>query len=155
MDVPAGRVLSREGESGRQFFVIVEGEVELTKNGEHVRRIGVGGFFGETSLVEHEPSTTTATALTPLRFFVLPSQSFWSLVLRNPVIHCRVLRDLVLENISERKVAETQWRRQVEVNAYEAVHDSLTTCRTGFCSTTASSTRWPRRSESPGRSASS
>jgi CRP/FNR family transcriptional regulator, cyclic AMP receptor protein len=100
IDVPAGHVLVREGESGRQFFVIVEGRAEITKEGEHVRALGPGEFFGETSMVDHERSRTTATAVTPLRLFVLPSQSFWSLVRRNPVVHCRVLDDLVKRTFS-------------------------------------------------------
>jgi diguanylate cyclase (GGDEF)-like protein len=126
LDVNAGRVLCREGALGREFFVIVEGEVEITKGGEHVRRLGPGDFFGEISLIEHSARSTTVTALTPLRFFVLSSSAFWSLLRSNPEVERRVLRKLIFENVAERQVAEAALRRQAEANAHQALHDALT-----------------------------
>ena len=126
IDVKAGRVLCREGELGRQFFVIVEGEVEITRGGTHVRRLGPGEFFGETALIEREPRTTTATAITDLRFLVFSSRAFSDLLHSNRALECRILRDLVVENVAQRKVAELNFQRQLELNAHAAVHDGLT-----------------------------
>jgi len=126
LDVNAGRILCREGAQGREFFVIVEGEVEITKGGEHVRHLGPGDFFGEISLIEHTVRSTTVTALTPLRFFVLSSSAFWSLLTSNPEVERRVLRKLIAENVAERQVAEAALRRQAEANAHLALHDALT-----------------------------
>jgi CRP/FNR family transcriptional regulator, cyclic AMP receptor protein len=94
MDVPAGRVLCRQGDVGREFFVIVEGEVDVTRDGEHVATSGPGDFFGEIALVERVPRTATVTAKTPLRFFVLTSRSFWSLLDDSPQVERKVLRAL-------------------------------------------------------------
>jgi diguanylate cyclase len=126
MDVRAGRVLCREGDLGRQFFVIVEGEVELSRDGRHVRRLGPGAFFGESALIEREPYTTSAIAVTDVRFFVLSSQAFSSLIHGNAAVETRVLRELVVENVAQRNVAEANFREQLELNAHAALHDDLT-----------------------------
>jgi diguanylate cyclase (GGDEF)-like protein len=126
MEVRAGRVLCREGELGRQFFVIAEGEIELSRGGKFVRRLGAGAFFGETALIEREPYTTSATAATDVRFFVFSSQAFSSLIHGNTVVETRILRELVVENVAQRNVAEQNFREQLELNAHAALHDALT-----------------------------
>ena len=90
MEVEEGKVLTREGESGREFFVIIDGEVAVTKDGSEIRRLGPGDFFGEIALVEDTPRTATVTAAAPLRFFVLTRQSFRSLLARQPELEQKV-----------------------------------------------------------------
>lgn len=90
MEVEEGKVLTREGESGREFFVIVEGEVTVTKDGNEIRRMGPGDFFGEIALIEDTPRTATVTATAPLRFFVLTRQSFRSLLAHQPELEQKV-----------------------------------------------------------------
>jgi CRP/FNR family transcriptional regulator, cyclic AMP receptor protein len=101
MEVPAGKVLCREGETGREFFVILEGEAEVTKNGDRVRTLSEGDFFGEIALVEHRPRTATVTATNDLRFFVLTSQAFWVLLDHRPEIQREVLRCLAVRLAGE------------------------------------------------------
>jgi diguanylate cyclase (GGDEF)-like protein len=126
LDFPAGRVLCREGEQGREFFVILEGEVEITKGEDRVRALGPGEFFGEIALVERSRRSTTVTALTPLRAFVFSGQSFWNLLALNSSVERRVLQQLIVENVHEREVAESALRRQAEANRHQALHDALT-----------------------------
>jgi CRP-like cAMP-binding protein len=92
MEVPAGKVLCREGETGREFFVILQGEAEVTKNADRIATLSEGDFFGEIALVEHRPRTATVTATNDLRFFVLTSQAFWGLLDHRPEIQREVLR---------------------------------------------------------------
>lgn len=94
MDVPAGKVLCREGDTGSEFFVIVEGEAEVLKDGRRVNTLAPGDFFGEIALVERTTRTATVTALTPLRFFVLTRQSFLALLEHSPGVERKVLRAL-------------------------------------------------------------
>jgi CRP-like cAMP-binding protein len=84
MEVEEGKTLTREGASGSEFFVIVDGEVAVTKDGADVRSMGPGDFFGEISLLEDRPRTATVTAKTPLRFFVLTRQNFRTLLGKQP-----------------------------------------------------------------------
>jgi CRP/FNR family transcriptional regulator, cyclic AMP receptor protein len=94
MEVEAGKVLTREGQSGSEFFVIVGGEVSVTKNGQEIRTLGPGDFFGEIALLEDTPRTATVVAKTPLRFFVLTRRSFRSLLAHQPELEQKVLAAL-------------------------------------------------------------
>jgi CRP-like cAMP-binding protein len=90
MEVEEGKVLTRQGQSGSEFFVIIEGEVAVTKDRNEIRRQGPGEFFGEIALIEDRPRTATVTAATPLRFFVLTRQSFRSLLAHQPELEQKV-----------------------------------------------------------------
>ena len=92
LDVKEGRVLAREGQTGSEFFVIIDGEVSVTKDGQEIRTLGPGDFFGEIALVEDRPRTATVTAKTPLRFFVLTRQGFRSLLDHQPELAENVRR---------------------------------------------------------------
>jgi CRP/FNR family transcriptional regulator, cyclic AMP receptor protein len=94
LEVEAGKALAREGEPGSEFFVIVEGEVSVTKDGQEIRTLGPGDFFGEIALIEDRPRTATVTAKTPLRFFVLTRQNFRSLLQQQPELEEKVMRAL-------------------------------------------------------------
>jgi CRP/FNR family transcriptional regulator, cyclic AMP receptor protein len=94
LEVEEGKVLCREGEPAQEFFVIIDGEVEVTRQGRRLSTLSDGDFFGEIALLEDIPRTATVTATKPLRFFVLTRQAFWSTVDRNPQVERKVLRAL-------------------------------------------------------------
>jgi CRP-like cAMP-binding protein len=95
LEVEEGKVLAREGDLGSEFFVVVDGEVSVTKDGRELRRLSAGDFFGEIALIWDSPRrTATVTAATPLRFFVLTRQAFRSLIDHHPDIESRVLEAL-------------------------------------------------------------
>ena len=95
LEVDEGKVLTREGDLGREFFVIVDGDVSVTQDGNEVRRLGPGEFFGEIALVyENARRTATVTAASHLRFFVLTRQSFRSLLEHQPEIEEKVMTAL-------------------------------------------------------------
>lgn len=100
LDFPAGKVLCKEGETGQEFFVILEGEAEVTRKGRRVATRKAGDFFGEIALVEPVPRTATVTAKTPLRFFVLTRQSFHRLLDEHPNVERKVLRALARRVLS-------------------------------------------------------
>jgi CRP/FNR family transcriptional regulator, cyclic AMP receptor protein len=94
LDVPAGKVLCKEGEVGQEFFVIIDGEVEVTKNGKRLATRAAGEFFGEIALLEQTRRMATVTAQTPLRFFVLTRRDFRQLIRDNPGVELKVLQAL-------------------------------------------------------------
>lgn len=95
LEVEEGKTLTREGDLGREFFVIVEGDVSVTQNGNEIRRLGAGDFFGEIALIyDNARRTATVTATSPLRFFVLTRQSFRSLLEHQPEIEEKVMAAL-------------------------------------------------------------
>jgi CRP/FNR family transcriptional regulator, cyclic AMP receptor protein len=93
-EVPAGRVLCREGDRGREFFVLVEGKVDVARKGRRLTTLGAGDFVGEISLLEPTPRTATVTAKTPVRFFVLTPKDFAQMLDENPTVERKVLRAL-------------------------------------------------------------
>jgi CRP-like cAMP-binding protein len=94
MELPAGEVLTREGDTGQEFFVIVDGKVDVTARGKSLGDRGGGDFIGEIALLEDVKRTATVTAQTPLRVFVLTRQDFRRLVDQNPGVERKVLQTL-------------------------------------------------------------
>jgi CRP/FNR family cyclic AMP-dependent transcriptional regulator len=94
LEVPAGQVLCREGDTGREFFVIVEGEADITSRGKRVAERVSGDFVGEIALLEDTQRTATVTATTPLRVFVLTREDFRKLVRENPNVEQKVMQAL-------------------------------------------------------------
>jgi CRP/FNR family cyclic AMP-dependent transcriptional regulator len=94
LEIGEGKVLCKQGDTASEFFVILDGEVEVTKDGSRLTTLGPGDFFGEIALVEHSKRTATVTARTPVRFFVLTNRSFSALLDRNPGVERKVLRAL-------------------------------------------------------------
>lgn len=94
LEVPAGKVLCKEGEVGQEFFVIIDGEVEVTKDGKRLATRTGGEFFGEIALLADTPRVATVSTLTPLRFFVLTRRDFRQLIRDNPGVELKVLQTL-------------------------------------------------------------
>jgi CRP/FNR family cyclic AMP-dependent transcriptional regulator len=91
VDVPAGRVLMREGDTGSEFFVVVSGTVGIDRGGTRIRTIGPGDFFGEIALLAEGPRSATATADGPATLLVLGHREFHSLMDQYPAIRTCVL----------------------------------------------------------------
>ncbi len=94
IDLRAGKVLTREGETGREFFVLLDGTVEVRKGGRKRDTLGAGDFLGEIALVSRSPRTATVTAETPVRALVIRDQEFRALLARVPSIQTKVLEAL-------------------------------------------------------------
>jgi CRP/FNR family transcriptional regulator, cyclic AMP receptor protein len=94
LEVEPGKVLCKEGEIGQEFFVIVDGEIRVTRKGRRVATRGGGDFVGEIALLEDLPRTATVTAETPVRLFVLTGKDFRHLLDTNPGVERKVLRAL-------------------------------------------------------------
>jgi len=92
--VEPGTVLCREGRLGREFFVIVDGEAEVTKDGKHLATRGPGDFFGEIALITTTKRTATVTATTPLRCFILTRGDFRRVLEENPPVQRKVMEAL-------------------------------------------------------------
>jgi len=111
LEVPEGKILTREGETAQEFFVIIDGEVDVTKGGTRLRTLGEGDFFGEIGLFEDVPRTATVTAVTPLRFFVLTRQSFWGMIDSMPQVERKILRALARRLMAQDPTVATTAQR--------------------------------------------
>jgi CRP-like cAMP-binding protein len=87
----AGKVLAREGAVGREFFVVIAGKVEATRNGVSIGVLGPGSFFGEMALLEGQPRVATVVAVEPTEVLVLTTQGFGSVVDQMPSVDRKML----------------------------------------------------------------
>ena len=94
IDLRAGKVLIQEGERGREFFVIVGGEVEVRRNGRRVATLGPGDFVGEMALLSKIPRVATVTAVTPLDVLVITDRAFLDLLEKTPSLTVKVAQTL-------------------------------------------------------------
>ncbi len=94
IDVKAGKVLTREGERGNEFFVLLGGAARVERGGKKVNTLGRGDFFGEIALVSRSPRTATVTTTEPSDLLVITGTSFRALLEHSPRIQLRVLEAL-------------------------------------------------------------
>ena len=106
LKVGAGTVLCREGRLGREFFVIVDGEAEVTKGGKRIATRGAGEFFGEIALLTTTKRTATVTATTPLRCFILTRGDFRRVLDESPGVQRKVTQALAERLLSYTDAAE-------------------------------------------------
>jgi CRP/FNR family transcriptional regulator, cyclic AMP receptor protein len=94
VDVPEDKVIVRQGDPGRECFVIAEGKARATIRGKGSQPLGPGSFFGEMSLLDQGPRSATVTAETDMHLLVLGSREFSSLVNEVPTVAVRMMRGL-------------------------------------------------------------
>ena len=87
-------MLIQEGERGREFFVIVSGEVEVRRKGRKIATLGPGSFVGEMALLSKTPRNATVTAATPLDVLVITDRAFLDLLEKMPDLWLKVARAL-------------------------------------------------------------
>jgi CRP-like cAMP-binding protein len=95
LDLPNAREITRQGASGREFLVLVEGSAEVVRNGRVVNELGPGDFIGEIALISGEPRTATVRTSGPARVLVVDARGFRRLMQDVPQIQTKVLSALV------------------------------------------------------------
>ena len=94
IDLPEGKVLIKEGDSGREFFVLVDGTAEVERGGKKVALIGPGDFFGEIALISKTPRNATITTTSAVQALVITDRAFRTLLDHAPQIQIAVLTAL-------------------------------------------------------------
>ena len=85
-EVGVGVRLVGEGATGYSFFVICDGEVAVSVQGDEIARLGAGEFFGELALLGTGRRTATVATTKPSRMLVLFGSEFTRLGTRFPAI---------------------------------------------------------------------
>jgi CRP-like cAMP-binding protein len=76
IDLPAGRHLLDEGRLPHEFFVILDGEVDVMHDDHRLAALGPGDFFGEIALIEHGRRTASVVTTSPTTLAVMSPTSF-------------------------------------------------------------------------------
>ena len=86
----AGDAFMLEGETGDEFYVIVDGTVRIERGDRTVRSMTAGGFLGEIALLELRPRTASATAVSDVRALEIRSHEFQRLMDTMPAVDARI-----------------------------------------------------------------
>ena len=93
LTLPAGKVLARQGELGRDFVIVLDGQVAVIHDGTPLAVLTTGCHFGELPMLYRDTSPhlrATLHALGPVRVAVSNRREFASMLDMFPVIKQRI-----------------------------------------------------------------
>jgi CRP-like cAMP-binding protein len=91
---PAGQILARQGQVGREFLVVIEGTARVEIDGQEIAMLGPGDFFGEMALLDGGPRSATVVAVTDVVADVMNRQEFDHVLTAAPHVARAVLTGL-------------------------------------------------------------
>lgn len=107
VDITAGRTLTRQGEVGREFMVIVEGTAVVRRNGRKIAELGPGDFLGELAVLSGAPRTADVVATSDMVIETLNRREFMTLLDESAAIAKKILIGAVkrLQDLDSSKTA--------------------------------------------------
>ena len=87
-----GQRVLRQGLSGGNVYVIIEGEASVQADGHELRKLSRGDVFGELAALTDRPPSADVVATTMLRCFVIPGTQLEEFLLERPRVLLRLLR---------------------------------------------------------------
>jgi CRP/FNR family cyclic AMP-dependent transcriptional regulator len=92
--VKAGDVIFREGDEARELFVIKRGQVRIQIDNRTIADLSADNIFGEMALIDNEPRSATAVAVTDVELIAVSEKQFLFLVSQTPYFALQVMRVL-------------------------------------------------------------
>jgi PPM family protein phosphatase len=86
----------REGEQGKGVYLVVAGEVAVTKDGRELTRLGPGANFGEMAMLDEPHRSATVTAVEDSELLLITRDAFFKLLKRDPTLAVKVLWNMLL-----------------------------------------------------------
>jgi CRP/FNR family cyclic AMP-dependent transcriptional regulator len=90
----AGSVIFREGEEAHELFVIKSGQVRIQIGNRTITELSADDIFGEMALIDNEPRSATAVAMTDVELVAVSEKQFLFLVGQTPYFALKVMRVL-------------------------------------------------------------
>ncbi|MEM7335543.1 MAG: SpoIIE family protein phosphatase [Chloroflexota bacterium] len=109
---PAGHTLFREGEPGREMYILLDGEIEITKSDHILDRLTNGAIFGEMALVDSFPRSADARAVTDCKIVIIDEALFSDLASQYPHFGVDVMR--IMSKRIRRMINEEMKRQRLE-----------------------------------------
>jgi len=103
---PEGKVLTTQGEPGREFMIIEDGTARVEIDGRTVAHLGPGDFMGELSLITGDPRTATVTATSDMIVRVLNRREFSSMLDESPRL-CRKIMVAAVKRVQQIEHSKT------------------------------------------------
>lgn len=106
-----GELIFREGEQGRELYVVLSGEMEVQKRSDRgidvrLALLGPGDWFGEMSIVDVQPRSASVRALAPSRLLVFRAQDLDALYRRDLKSYSLVVLNIAREMSRRLRVAD-------------------------------------------------
>ncbi len=76
----AGKVLVQQGDTGSDFYLIVDEQARVEKNGKKINRLGPGDFFGEISVIDRGTRMASVISETEMTVLVVNNRAFMQLL---------------------------------------------------------------------------
>jgi CRP-like cAMP-binding protein len=80
---PAGHNIVEEGEKDKTFYLLINGEVEVSKGKKSIARLKQGDFFGEIALIANVPRTASVKTMSDCLFLYIEDKEFWNILSEN------------------------------------------------------------------------
>jgi CRP/FNR family transcriptional regulator, cyclic AMP receptor protein len=90
----AGSIIFREGDEAKELYVIKSGEVRIQLGNRTIIELGADNIFGEMALIDSEPRSATAIAITDVELVPVSEKQFLFLVSQTPYFALKVMRVL-------------------------------------------------------------
>jgi CRP-like cAMP-binding protein len=100
LEFPAASLLVTEGQIGREFLVVLEGEIEVCHDGELIVTRGPGSYVGEIALLHHRPRSASVIALTHVVAAVIDAREFATLLADVPDLR-REITNTVAQRLAD------------------------------------------------------
>ncbi|MGB4269263.1 MAG: cyclic nucleotide-binding domain-containing protein [Spirochaetota bacterium] len=90
--LPENTEFIKEGQTGDELFIIMEGEVSVTRKGKEIARLGMGDCIGELSIIDKEPRSATVKTTRQTLVLSLQRNDFLLTLKSNPIIAINVMK---------------------------------------------------------------
>jgi CRP-like cAMP-binding protein len=90
IELDEGKSLLNRGDLPHEFFVLLEGEVQVQRGDEVLARLGPGDFFGEIAIMQDDRRTATVIAATPVRVAVMVPRDFDEMRSEIPAVAAKI-----------------------------------------------------------------
>jgi CRP/FNR family transcriptional regulator, cyclic AMP receptor protein len=107
VDIGAGKVLVREGEWGRELYVILRGTAEVTREGKKLTELVPGDFFGEMAFLSGSRRTATIAARSDMRLMILGPRQLEVILDQEPLLARRMLETMAQRVQAQEKASHT------------------------------------------------
>ncbi|MBX7223056.1 MAG: mechanosensitive ion channel [Blastocatellia bacterium] len=110
-----GELIIRQGDEGRDFFILQTGEVSILINQVEVNQLQAGAYFGEMSLLTGEPRSASIRAKTEVVLYVLDPLTFGEVLRDYPHLASEISRTLAQRQIQLDQLREKEDSVEEEV----------------------------------------
>jgi|SRR5262245_15004585 CRP/FNR family transcriptional regulator, cyclic AMP receptor protein len=92
INVAAGQAVFEAGQAGNEMYILTAGSVELRAKDRTLEKVEPGGVFGEMALIDSEPRSASAIALTDCELVPIDNKRFEFMLSRMPFFATEVMR---------------------------------------------------------------